>query len=180
MRKAGASTLGTLVAIAGVVAIAWLGLRSMTAKQRAAFAPDAAPHGSESDASPSGAGTTLVHPIPQAILDDAGKTPVARLDVVIRVDGLDLALDGAPACRDGHHRQVGRAPGGGPGSFDAPALSACVAALRAQKPGARMVAMVTRAGPAVPATHGEALIAALRAAGIADVVAAPGLGDVPG
>ncbi len=158
-----------MIAIAGVVGIGWLGLRSMTEKQRAALAP----HADASVAAPlASSGPTLVVPIPKAILESAGKTPLARLDVVLRVDGLDLWLDGAPACRDGHRRRVGRAPDGATGSFDEPALSACVAVVRAQRQEARVVAIVTRAGPAVPSTYGDALLAALRRAGIVDVVPA--------
>jgi hypothetical protein len=154
----GSSAIGTVIAAVAVLGLSWLALRSMTAKQRAAFA-DAGPA-----VSPVATGLPT---IPPALLGDA-KTPVARLDVVLRVDGVDATLDGAPICRDGHRRRVGRASGGANGSFDEPALIACV---RAVKPADRkLVALVTLAGPAVPPTFVDALVAALRRAGADDVV----------
>jgi hypothetical protein len=140
-----------------VIALSFLALRSMTAKQRAAFADAGV-----AQPVPSGLPT-----IPPALAGDA-KTPVARLDVVLRVDGLDVTLDGAPICRDGHRRLVGREPGGVAGSFDEPALLACV---RAVKPAdRRLIALVTRAGAAVPTTFEDALVAALKRAGADEVV----------
>lgn len=141
-----------------VIALSFFALRSMTAKQRAAFA-DA---GAAQDAPAIGLPT-----IPPALVADA-KTPVARLDVVLRVDGVDVTLDGAPICRDGHRRLVGREPGGVAGSFDEPALIACVRAVKPE--GRRMIALLTRAGPAVPTTFEDALVAALRRAGAEEVV----------
>jgi hypothetical protein len=152
----GSSALGSVIAIAAVIGISFFALRSMTARQRAAF----------TDAGASPAHSALAT-IPPALLGDA-RTPVARLDVVLRVDGLDATLDGAPICRDGHRRLIGREPGGVAGSFDEPALLACV---RAVKPAdKRMIALVTRAGPAVPTTYEDALVAALKRAGADEVV----------
>jgi hypothetical protein len=146
-----------VIAVVAVIAISYFALRSMTAKQRAAFA----------DAGNAQAAPTGLPTIPPALVGDA-KTPVARLDVVLRVDGLDVTLDGAPICRDGHRRLVGREPGGVAGSFDEPALLACV---RARKPAEKkLIALVTRAGPAVPATYEDALVAALKRAGADEVV----------
>lgn len=172
MKSARGGSLGTLVAAAGVVVIAWLGLRSMNEAQKKAAAPTtdaqlAAPLVSS--------GVTMVPPIPPPILASASssKTPIARLDVTLRVDGLDLTLDGAQACRNGSKRMVGRDPGGAVGSFDESALTGCVTLIRGSRPEARVVALVGRAGPAVPTTFVDALVSALKRAGIADVVVTP-------
>ncbi|MGZ3456064.1 MAG: hypothetical protein ACXWUG_24670 [Polyangiales bacterium] len=154
----GSSAFGTVVAAVAVLALSWLALRSMTDKQKAAFADAGA---AENPVTP------IVPTIPPALVGDA-KTPVARLDVVLRVDGVEATLDGAPICRDGHRRLVGRAPGGANGSFDEPALIACVRAAKPQ--GKKTIALVTRAGPAVPTTFQDALIAALKRAGADEVV----------
>lgn len=161
--KQRAGGLGSIVAIVGVVVISWLGLRKMTEAQKA-LVPDT---GAASTAS-----SLIVPPIPPGLVPDA-KTPVLRLDVELRVDGVDVTADGAPACRDGNKRLIGRASGGAIGSFDEGALVACVTKLRADRPAAQPIAIVTRAGPAVPSTFFDALRAALTRAGVADVVVHP-------
>jgi hypothetical protein len=152
--------LGTVVAIVGVFVIGWLGLRKMTATQQA-LAIDA---GVVSTAS-----SVVVPPIPPGLVEDA-KTPVLRLDVVLRVDGVDVTADGAPACREGNRHLIGRGSDGANGSFDENALVACIRKLCAERAAARPIAIVSRAGPAVPVTYFDALVAALGRAGVADVV----------
>lgn len=169
MKRPRGSSMGTVVAAVGIAVLSWLALRQMTAAQQKALANIDAPPAAPAVSS----GTTTVPPIPPAILADAGKTPVARLDVTLRVDGLDLVLDGAQTCRQGARRMVGRDPGGAVGSFDESALNACIAQIRGTRADARIVAMVSRAGPAVPTTYVDALSAALHRAGIADVVVTP-------
>jgi len=153
--------LGSIVAIGGVVVIGWLALRRMTEAQRARVA--------DAGIAATTAGSVVAPPIPPALLEDA-RSPVLRLDVVLRVDGLDVIADGAPACRDGTKRLIGRASGDAPGSFDENSLVACVTKLRADRPAARPIAIVSRAGPAVPLTYFDALVAALGRAGVPDVV----------
>lgn len=153
--------LGSIVAIGGVAVIGWLALRKMTEAQRA-LATDAGIAAATT-------GSVFVPPIPPGLIPDA-RTPVLRLDVVLRVDGLDVTADGAPACRDGDKRLIGRASGDALGSFDESALVACVTKLRGDRPAARPIAVVSRAGPAVPLTYFDALVAALGRAGVPDVV----------
>jgi hypothetical protein len=144
----------------------------MTEAQRRALASaDAAPAPPAPESVASGG--TIVPQIPFALVADAGKTPIARLDVTLRVDGLDLVLDGAQTCREGNRRMVGRESGGALGSFDEKALLTCLTVVRASRPEARLVALVGRAGPAVPTTYLDALSAALRRGGVFDVVVAP-------
>ena len=158
--KRGGSSLGSIIAIGGVVVIGWLALRKMTDAQKAIVA----------DAGVATASTNVVvPPITQGIIADA-KTPVLRLDVVLRVDGIDVTADGAPACREGNKHLIGRASDGAAGSFDERALTMCITKLRAERPAAQPIGVVTRAGPAVPATYFDALVAALGRAGVADVV----------
>lgn len=164
MRRRG-SAFGTVIALTAILVISWLALQKMTAAQRARLTPDAA-----IAAPPASPGAQVMPTIPAPILSAAAaaKTPVARLDVVVRVDGLDLTLDGAPVCRDGHRRLVGRAPGGEAGSFDETALVACMQGFRASD--GQLVALITRAGASVPRTFVDALSAALRRGGAHDVV----------
>lgn len=161
------SAFGSLVVIAGVVGLSWLALRKMTDTQKELLARVDAAVAQSSGAT---SGQQIVLPIPTQIVASAGKTPILRLDVVLRVDGLDVTADGAPSCRDGNRRLVGRASSGASGSFDENALLACVAGLRQTLPTHRAVALVTRAGPAVPTTYLDALQAALGRAGITDIV----------
>jgi hypothetical protein len=122
------------------------------------------------DAGGAATATSVVVPqIPQGLVEDA-KTPVLRLDVVLRVDGVDVTADGAPACREGNKHLIGRAADGAVGSFDERALTMCIAKLRTERPAARPIALVARAGPAVPTTYLDALAAALARAGVADVI----------
>ncbi len=164
-KRGGGGAVGSIVAIAGVVVISWLGLRRMTEAQKALVHDAGAPASSTVN-------SVLVPPIPPGLVDDA-KSPVLRLDVVLRVDGVDVTADGAPACRDGSKRLIGRGADGTIGSFDENALVACVTKLRADRPGAKPVALVSRAGPAVPSTYLDALRAALGRAGVPDVVSNP-------
>ncbi len=170
MARSSGSAFGTLLAAAFVVGLSWFGIRKMTDTQKELLKQiDAATAPTSSGAS---TGQQLVLPIPTHILQNAGKTPVLRLDVTVRVDGLDVTADGAPACRDGHKRLIGRASSNAPGSFDEGALLACIGALRAKQATHKPVALVTRAGAAVPATYLDALQAALGRAGVTDVVVA--------
>ena len=153
--------LGSIVAIGGVVVIGWLALRKMTDAQRAMI--------TDAGVVATGANSVVVPPIPPGLVADA-KTPVLRLDVVLRVDGVDVTADGAPACRNENKRLIGRASGDAIGSFDENALAACITKLRAERSSARPIAMVSRAGPAVPLTYFDALVAALGRAGVPDVV----------
>ncbi|MBI2395691.1 MAG: hypothetical protein HYV09_39360 [Deltaproteobacteria bacterium] len=165
--KRGGSSIGTVIAIVAVVGLSWLSLRKMTEAQRGALV-DAAPAQSAAPA-----GTPMIPQIPPALRADAGKTPIARVDVTLRVDGLDVTLDGAPACRDGNKRLIGRGSGGAAGSFDEVALDRCLQPFRAARAGSRFVAFVQRAGPAVPTTYVDALAAALKRAQIDDVLVTP-------
>ena len=163
------SALGSVVVIAGIVGLSWLALRKMTETQKELLAKvDAAVAVSGGATS----GQQIILPMPSQILANAGKSPILRLDVVLRVDGLDVTADGAPTCRDGNRRLIGRASGGANGSFDENALIACIAGLRQKLPTHKAVALVTRAGPAVPTTYLDALQAALGRAGITDIVVA--------
>src|SRR6516225_3526222 len=72
-------------------------------------------------------GAPLVPTIPSDVIADAGKTPIARLDLVLRVDGVAVSSEGAPVCRANNHSTIGRDPNGGAaGSFDESALRACL------------------------------------------------------
>lgn len=162
-----ASGVGTVIALLAVVGLTYLAIRKMTETQKELLGKvDAAVAQSSGAAS----GQQIILPIPTQILADAGKTNVLRLDVVLRVDGLDVTADGAPACRDGNKRLIGRASSGAAGSFDESALLACISGLRQKVPTHKPVALVTRAGPAVPATYLDALSAALGRAGVGDIV----------
>ena len=162
--------LGFLVVAGGVLLLSWLALRTMGKRL-----------GDPGGAPPAVSATTgrdeskpLVPAIPQNIVDDAGKTPIARIDLVLRVDGIDVSAEGAPACRKNGHTQVGREPNGGSaGSFDEGTLRSCLVSVIASIPSKHPVVTITRAGDAVPTTYVDALIAALQRFGITDVVAAP-------
>ena len=168
--KPRAGALGFVVVAAGVLLLSWLALRTMGKRL-----------GDTADASPAPSATTgrdeskpLVPVIPKEVIEDAGKTPIARLDLVLRVDGVDVSAEGAPACRQNNHTVVGREPnGGGAGSFDEHALRNCLFTVLATLSGKRPVATLTRAGEAVPSIHFDALIAAIKRVGIADVIASP-------
>jgi hypothetical protein len=169
--KRGGGALGTVVVAVFVLGLSWYALKKMTDTQKDLLQKvDAAVVAQSSGAT---SGQQMVLPIPTHILASAGKTPILRLDVTVRVDGLDVTADGAPACRDGHKRLIGRASSNAPGSFDEGALIGCISALRAQHAAAKPVALVTRAGAAVPATYLDALKAALGRAGVTDTVVAP-------
>ncbi|MBL8716892.1 MAG: hypothetical protein JNL79_12900 [Myxococcales bacterium] len=157
----GASPLATLLVVVGIVGIGWLAMRKMVQKQ-----VDAHPAVS----STVGGGVPVVPQVPAAIADDAGKAGLIRFDVTLRMDGLDVSVDGAPACRDGHHRKIGRNSSNGAGSFDEAALTACLQPLLLTAGAKRPVALLVKAGPAVPSTYVDALIAALKRVGIADVI----------
>ena len=119
-------TAGMLVVAAAVLGLSWWGLRRMTETQKELLGKlDAAVSEGGTGATTS---TQLVLPIPSHML--GGKAPVMRLDIVVRVDGLDVTVDGAPACRDGHKRLIGRGSSDAPGSFDEGALIGCINGLR--------------------------------------------------
>jgi hypothetical protein len=163
------SGLGTVLVLVAVVGLSWLAIRKMTDTQKDLLNKIDAAVSHEAGAP---TGSQIILPIPTQILASAGKQQVLRLDIVLRVDGLDVTADGAPACRDGNKRLIGRATNGPAGSFDENALSACIGALRAKVPTYKPVALVTRAGPAVPTTYLDALQAALGRCGISDIVVA--------
>lgn len=162
--------LGIIVVAIAVVGVSWMGLRAMRrAEERARDAADAASAAPTRDPS-----TPIVPQIPSEIIADAGKMQVARVDLVLRVDGVAVSSEGAPACRRDNRSTIGReANGGAPGSFDEAALQTCLAMLRAQLAGKVVVAAITRAGPVVPTEFLDALAAAVRRAGIEQVVVQP-------
>lgn len=160
------SPLGTLVVAVGVVVIGWMAVRKMVSEQSKAMSVASA-------SANNGAQTAGVPQIPAQLLEDAGKLGALRFDVTLRMDGLDLTIDGAPACRDGHRRKVSRNSGNAPGSFDESALVSCVQLALVSAPQRRPIALIVKAGPAVPSTYVDALIAALKRAGIADVLPPP-------
>ena len=158
-----------VVAVA-VVGVSWMGLRAMRrAEERSRYATDAGATTPTRDPS-----SPIVPQIPSDLIADAGKAQIARVDLVLRVDGVAVSAEGAPSCRRDNRSMIGRAPDGGlPGSFDESALRACLATVRAQLAGKLVVAAITRAGPAVPADFLDALSAAVRRAGIEQVVVQP-------
>ena len=160
--------LGMVITALGVLGLSWLALRSMTRAQVDAHADAAAAAAPTTTVDP-GPPPPRVTPIPAAIVVDAGKAPIARIDLVLRMDGVDVSFEGAPACRAGNRSLVGNH--GAPGSFDEGALQGCLGSLRATLGGKVAVATVTRAGPAVPVDFVDALIAATHRAGVVDVIA---------
>lgn len=156
------SPLATILVVVGILGIGWFAMRKMVQRQ-----VDAHPAASSAAV---GGGAPVVPQIPPAIADDAGKAGLVRFDVTVRMDGLDVSVDGAPACRDGHRRKVGRNASNAAGSFDEPALVACLQPLLLQAGAKRPVALLTKAGPAVPGTYVDALVAVLKRTGIADVI----------
>jgi hypothetical protein len=135
------------------------------------------------DAAPSISATTgrdesspIVPAIPSAVLADAGKKQVARLDFVLRMDGVDVSAEGAGTCRENGRSIIGREPGGGaPGSFDESALQKCLSVLivKFAADDRIPVATLTRAGVAVPTTYFDALTTAIKRAGVRDVIVQP-------
>lgn len=175
MQPTRSGALGLFIVAAGVLGTSWLALREMNAKLGS---DQDAPSSSAPIASGAGDGTRdpsqpLVVPIPSAVVDDAGKQLLARVDLVLRVDGVDVTAEGAPACRSAGHSRIGRDPAGAVGSFDERALSACLRDVLSALGDKRAVGSVTRAGGAVPTTYVDALVAVAHRAGIADVTVAP-------
>src|SRR5689334_11312884 len=101
MARRGGLGVGTIVVLVAVVALAWLGIRKMTDTQKELLDKADTAFAQSSGAS---SGQQIILPIPTQILADAGKSDVLRLDIVLRVDGLDVTADGAPSCRDGNKR----------------------------------------------------------------------------
>lgn len=161
--------IGLFVVALGVVAVSWLGLRAMKrAEERARDATSASAAPTRDPSSP------IVPQIPSAIVADAGNADVARVDLVLRVDGVAVSAEGVPTCRNGNRSLVGRdGPTGAPGSFDESALQSCLAAVRSQLGTKVPVATITRAGPAVPIDFVDALSAAVHRAGFTQVVVQP-------
>ena len=160
------SGLGWLVIVAGIAAMSYMAIRTMTAKQQAAFALDA---GNSDVAVPQ----LLVPPIPSSVLSarsDAGKGEPARLDIVMRVDGVAVSFDGAAACRRGRQNLVGRSTNGAAGTFDEMALATCLRTLFDEHPSRSVVAFISRAGIAVPADHVEELRRTIEGLGVKDIV----------
>lgn len=162
---------GTIVVAAGVIGTSWLAVRQLT-KSISEHAPvaDAAPTAFGTGVDPS---KPLVPTIPSAIVEDAGKKAIARIDLVLRMDGVDVSAEGAPACRDGNHTRVGRASGGAAGTFDASMLTACITSVLAGIGERVPVATITRAGPAVPSEYVDALAAETKRAGVVQVLVQP-------
>ncbi|MEO7092710.1 MAG: hypothetical protein ABI175_05635 [Polyangiales bacterium] len=162
--------LGFVVVAGGILLVSWLALRTMGQRlgegADAGAAPSATTGRDESK--------PLVPMIPQQIVADAGKTPIARIDLVLRVDGVDVSSEGAPACRQDNHTTIRREPSTGTvGSFDEGALRTCLLQVMTTIQGKRPVATLTRAGDAVPTTYFEALVAAIKRTGVTEVVASP-------
>ncbi len=164
--------LATIVVAALAFAVFWFGLRSVVRRTREASAPAASASvaTSSSEIGSTGSG---VWPLPKAPIDRAGQRGVARLDVTMRIDGLDVALDQRPTCRDGARRWIGRAQGDAPGSFDQAALGTCLASIARDRRDRMLVAVIARAGSQVPTTYRDALEAELRRLGVEDVVVDP-------
>ena len=163
--------LGVFVVAIGVVGVSWLGLRAMKrAEERARDAADAG--GTAPTRDPN---APLVPAIPSDVVADAGKMPIARVDLVLRVDGVAVSSEGAPVCRNNNRSTIGRDPNGGaPGSFDESALQACLVSVLGPMQGKMMpVATITRAGPAVPVEWMEALSAAVKRVGVEQVIVQP-------
>ena len=167
--KPRAGALGFLVVAGAVLLLSWLALRTMGKRlgDSGAAPPAVSATTGRDEAKP------LVPAIPKEIVDDAGKTPIARIDLVLRVDGIDVSSEGAPVCRKDAHTVVGREPNGSAGSFNENALRNCLATVVAAIPEKRPVVTITRAGDAVPTTYLDALIAALKRFGFHDVVPSP-------
>jgi len=168
MERQRSGPLGTIVVAVAVLAVGYLALRQMTKSQEHAF-PKPAPSAT-TGRDPS---VPIVPQIPSQIVADAGKTGVARVDFVLRVDGIDVSSEGALSCREGNKTRIGREPGGGAGTFDDRALTACIASLMPTFGERKPVALVTRAGDAVPKTHLDAVVATVKRAGIAEVLLTP-------
>jgi hypothetical protein len=161
--------LGIFVVALGVVGVSYLGLRAMKrAEERGRDAADVGTTAPTRDPN-----APLVPAIPSDVIDDAGKTPVARIDLVLRVDGVAVSAEGAPVCRSNNRSTIGRAPDGPAGSFDEGALQACVMSVLAQMSGKAPVATITRAGPAVPVEWMDALSAAVKRIGLQQVIVQP-------
>ena len=168
MQRARSGPLGMIVVAAGVLVLSWLAIRSMTRGQQQALPPQTSATTGRDPSSP------IVPPIPFEIVADAGKQGVARLDLVLRMDGIDVSSEGALACRSNNKTLIGREQnGGGAGSFNESALLACIASLRPGWGERKPVAVVSRAGDAVPKTHLDALVATIKRAGIVEVVLSP-------
>ena len=168
MERQRSSPLGTVVVVLAVLILGWLALRQMTKSQETAYQ-----QGHPSATTGRDPSLPIVPPIPSQIVADAGKTGVARLDLVLRMDGIDVSSEGAPSCRAHNKTLVGRELGGSAGTFDERALAGCLTSLVLQYGERKPVAVVTRAGDAVPKTHLDALVAAVKRIGIADVVLVP-------
>ena len=153
---------------AAILVIGWLAVRQMTESQRKALqqAHPSATTGRDPNA-------IIVPPIPSYILADAGTAGVMRIDLVVRVDGVDVASEGAATCRRDNHTVVGRDRGGAVGSFDETALSNCLLGLLSKKGERLPVVTITRAGDAVPKTYLDALVASVKRVGVEHVVLAP-------
>jgi hypothetical protein len=158
-----------MIVVAGaVLVLGYLALRQMTTNQQQAFQKPAPSATTGRDPS-----MPIVPQVPSQIVVDAGKPGIARVDLVLRVDGVDVSSEGALSCRSSNKTLVGREPGGVAGTFDERALSACITSLLPTFADRKPVALVTRAGDAVPKTHLEALVAAVKRAGISEVILSP-------
>ena len=158
--------IGTLVVGAAIIGVFYMGMRSMN-REMARQAPSAPTPAMSISGAPRAMGPL---PIPQALVEKAAERGIARIDVTMRVDGLDVAFNGSLACREGNRRLIGRASDGATGSFDAAALDGCIAGLLRDRRKPMPVAIVDRAGPMVPVTYRDALVAELRKAGVEEVV----------
>ncbi len=168
--KSGA--LGTFVVAGGVLALSWLAIRTMS--KRASDAPVVDAGASPTATTGRDDGLPLLTPIPSAIVEDAGKPGLVRVDLVLRVDGVAVTVDGARQCYDGPRSLIGREPNGGSsGSFDEGALRTCLLGVIKSAGVRKLVATIGRAGTGVPTTYADALVAAVKRIGIVEVVLAP-------
>ncbi len=168
MERQRSSPVGMIVVIGAVLVLGYLALRQMTKNQEEAYEKTHPSATTGRDPS-----APIVPPIPSQIIADAGKSGVARIDLVLRMDGVDVSSEGATACRQNNRTLVGKEPGGAAGTFDERALTACIVSLLTRYGERRPVAVLTRAGDAVPKTHLDALVAAIKRAGVAEVVLSP-------
>ena len=156
-----------MIVAVGVAASVGLGLFQMKRSMERAAEKTASSSAASASPSVPGTGRDVLQPVPDELVADAGKAMVGRIDLVLRVDGVQASLEGAPACRHtvrAHESTVGVARGGGQGTFDESALDACLASMRMLMRNRPAFVAVRRAGPAIVDAQLDALAAAVRRA----------------